>query len=189
MATSSALLSRPVDEVALADFIQRYGYKQADRGCRLPRWRHLSTVLRRIHRVRWFFLNFKLPPDLPDLVDPMFQRAVQTLRQDGALSKAVFMTPHADIFFRLHDAAQGWHTPRVSAWKWSSTWKGRKSSGYETGHRVCTNQAAKARFALWGQPVVTVQSLTDFLIGVPAARRGQRPPSTRGTDAVHGVDR
>jgi glycerophosphoryl diester phosphodiesterase len=112
-----------------------------------------------------FFLDFKVPSHLPDLVDPMFQRAVQTLRQDGALSKAVFLTPHTEIFFRLHEAAQHWYDttgervevafdlegPQVFLWEeWPST--------------VRYNQAAKARFALWGQPVVTLQSLTDFLI-------------------------
>jgi glycerophosphoryl diester phosphodiesterase len=158
-------LFQSVHEIALETFVQHYGYEQE--GQWVPATTFAAFVRRfaQDRRVRVFFLDFKVPSHLPDLVDPMFQRAVQTLRQDGALSKAVFLTPHTEIFFRLHEAAQHWYDttgervevafdlegPQVFLWEeWPST--------------VRYNQAAKARFALWGQPVVTLQSLTDFLI-------------------------
>ena len=96
-------------------------------------------------RARLFFLDFKVPPDLPDLVHPMFQHAVQTLRQDGALSKAVFLTPHADIFSGSTMRRSAGTTQRVSAWKWSSTWKGRKSSCGKSGRQRCATTRRQTR--------------------------------------------
>ena len=49
-------------------------------------------------RVRFFFLDLKIPEERPDLVPPLFQHAVQTLQHAHALDKAVFLTPYETIF-------------------------------------------------------------------------------------------
>jgi glycerophosphoryl diester phosphodiesterase len=177
------LLYRPVDQVALADFMQSYGYAHA--GEWVPATT-LAAFARRFApdtRVRWLFLDIKIPPDQPDLAEPLFQQAVQIFRQYAALPKVVFLTPNAAIVARLHDAAQRWqHTtgervevvrdvegPQVVRLRdWPSS--------------VHLNQAVEARFALWGTPVVSLQSERAFL-RVELQRRdavnARRPPGAR----------
>ena len=84
---------------------------------------------------------------------------MQTLRRYGALPKAVFMTPHQNIFYQLHDEAQRWQhatgervevafdiegPPVLQLTEWPSA--------------VRRNQVADSRFAFWGEPQVTVKS-------------------------------
>jgi len=177
------LLYRPVDEVALADFVQSYGYAHTGE------WVPATTLVafaRRFApdvRARWLFLDIKVPPDQPDLAEPLFQQAVQIFRQYDALHKVVFLTPSEAIVARLHDAAQRWqHTtgervdvvrdvegPQVVRLRdWPSS--------------VHLNQAAEARFALWGKPVVSLQSERDFLreeLQRRDAVNARRPPGAR----------
>jgi glycerophosphoryl diester phosphodiesterase len=172
-----------VDEVALADFVQSYGYAHTGE------WVPATTLVafaRRFApdvRARWLFLDIKVPPDQPDLAEPLFQQAVQIFRQYDALHKVVFLTPSEAIVARLHDAAQRWqHTtgervdvvrdvegPQVVRLRdWPSS--------------VHLNQAAEARFALWGKPVVSLQSERDFLreeLQRRDAVNARRPPGAR----------
>jgi glycerophosphoryl diester phosphodiesterase len=92
------LLRRPVHTVSLQEFMRDYGYEQA--GQRVPVTTFEAFVRRfaKDKRVRFFFLDLKIPADVPDWVPPMFQHVVQTLRHYGALSKAVFLTPYQNIF-------------------------------------------------------------------------------------------
>lgn len=158
------LLPQPIHTVPLAAFLYNYGYEH--KGQRVP-ITTLKDVVKRFGKdshVRFLFLDLKLPADQPERVPLLFQRAVDTLRRYGALSKAVLMTPHHSIFYPLHDEAQRWYKttgkrvdmvfdmegPQVGDLnKWPST--------------VLRNQVADGRFALWGEPVVSVQSSWDFI--------------------------
>ncbi len=158
------LLPQPIHTVPLAEFLDNYGYEHA--GQRVP-VTTLKDVARRFGKdshVRFLFLDLKLPANQPGKVPLLFQYAADTLRQYGALSKAVLMTPHHSIFYPLHDEAQRWYKttgkrvdvvfdiegPQVGDLnKWPST--------------ILRNQVADGRFAFWGEPVVSVQSLRDFI--------------------------
>jgi glycerophosphoryl diester phosphodiesterase len=177
------LLYRPVDAVPLADFLQSYGYTYAGA------WVPATTLAAFAHRfapdarVRWLFLDLKVPPDQPDLAEPLFQQAVQIFRPYDALLKVVFLTPNAAIVARLHAAAQRWQRttgervevvhdvegPQVlRVRKWPSS--------------VHLNQAVEARFALWGTPVVSLQSERAFLRAELQRRdavNARRPPEAR----------
>jgi len=177
------LLYRPVDAVTLADFTQSYGYNHAGQ------WVSVTTLAAFAHRfapdarVRWLFLDVKVPPDQPDLAESLFQQAVQIFRPYDALPKVVFLTPNEAIVARLLDAAQrrqhttdervevvhdveGPQIVRVRDWPSS----------------VELNQAIEARFALWGKPVVSLQSERAFLreeVQRRDAVNARRPPGTR----------
>ena len=158
------LLPQPVHTVPLAEFRRDYGYEY--QGQRVP-VTTLTDMARRFGketRIQFFFLDLKLPADQAERVPLLFQRAVHTLRQYGALSKAVLTTPYENIFYALHDEAQRWYQARgkrvdlaldvegpqiVDLDKWPST--------------VLRNQVADARFALWGEPFVSLQSSRDFV--------------------------
>jgi glycerophosphoryl diester phosphodiesterase len=159
------LLYRPVDEVTLADFTQSYGYVHAGQWVPVTTLAAFARRFASDARVRWVFLDVKVPPDQPDLAQPLFQQAVQIFRQYNALSKVVFLTPSEAVVARLHDTAQRWQRttgervdvvrdvegPQVVRLRdWPSS--------------VHLNQAAKARFALWGKPVISLQSERDFLL-------------------------
>jgi glycerophosphoryl diester phosphodiesterase len=177
------LLYRPVDAVTLADFVQSYGYAHA--GAWVPATtlaafaRHFAPDA----RVRWLFLDLKIPPDQPDLAEPLFQQAVQIFRPYDALPKVVFLTPSAAIVTRLHAAAQRWqHTTgeRVEVVRdveWPQVVRVR-----DWPSSVHLNQAAEARFALWGTPVVSLQSERAFLRAELRRRdavNARRPPEAR----------
>jgi glycerophosphoryl diester phosphodiesterase len=91
------LLYRPVDEVTLADFVQSYGYTHAGEWVPAPTLAAFAHRFAPDARVRWLFLDVKVPPDQPDLAEPLFQQAVQLFRQYDALAKVVFLTPNAAI--------------------------------------------------------------------------------------------
>jgi hypothetical protein len=134
-------------------------------------------------RAHYFFLDLKIPEDMPSLVPPLFQQAMQTLRQYGALSKAVFLTPHQKIFSRLHDEARRWQRTTGIRVEVAFDTEGpqllRLSKWPSAVHR---NQAVSARFALWGEPAVTFQSWRDFLADELQRRdtvNAARPPQAR----------
>lgn len=154
----------PVHTVPLATLQQDYGYEQD--GQRLPVTTLPEFVARFAHetRLRWFFLDLKVPAAEPELLPRLFQRAADTLQQHGALAKAVFLTPHREVFAVLQDEAQRRQQatgiridiafdiegPQVIQLSdWPST--------------VRRNYAAETRFAVWGKPVVTLQSWQNFL--------------------------
>ena len=177
------LLYRPVDEVTLADFVQSSGYTHAGEWVPAPTLAAFAHRFAPDARVRWLFLDLKVPPDQPDLAEPLFEQAVQIFRPYDALAKVVFLTPSAAIVARLHAAAQRWqHTTgervevvhdvegpqvvRVRVWPSS----------------VDLNQAIEARFALWGTPVVSLQSERAFLRAELQRRdavNARRPPGAR----------
>jgi len=114
--------------------------------------------------VRSIFLDLKIPEDRPDLVSPLFQRAVQILQHAHALAKAVFLTPYEPIFAQLQHEAQ----------RWSQTTQTHVNIAFDTEgpellqvrawpSAVQRNQRAGTCFALWGQPVVTVQSWQELM--------------------------
>jgi glycerophosphoryl diester phosphodiesterase len=177
------LLYRPVDAVTLADFVQSYGYTHAGA------WVPATTLAAFAHRfapdarVRWLFLDLKVPPDQPDLAEPLFQQAVQIFRQYDALAKVVFLTPSAAIVARLHAAAQRWqHTTGERVEVVRDVEGPQVVRVREWPSSVHLNQAAEARFALWGTPVVSLQSARAFLRAELQRRdavNARRPPEAR----------
>ena len=159
------LLRRPIHAMPLQEFARDYGYEQE--GQRVPVTMFTAFVRRfaKDRRVRFFFLDLKIPADLPDLVPPMFQHAMQTLRRYGALPKAVFMTPHQNIFYQLHDEAQRWQHATGERVEVAFDIEGPQVLQLtEWPSAVRRNQVADSRFAFWGEPQVTVKSWQDFLI-------------------------
>jgi glycerophosphoryl diester phosphodiesterase len=135
------------------------------------------------NRVRFFFLDLKIPEDLPDLVPPLLQRAVQTLQRYQALDKAVFLTPYEQIFRRLRQEAQRLHqNTRVHVEIAYDTEGPQLLQLSAWPSAVRRNQRAGARFALWGEPVVSIQSWQDFLAAELQRRdavNARRPPRAR----------
>jgi glycerophosphoryl diester phosphodiesterase len=155
---------QPVHQVMLTEFMRDYGYEQA--GQRVPVTTLAEFVRRfaRDDRVQRIFLDLKMPEELSSQVPPMFARAVQHLRQYGALPKAVFTTPYQGIFFPLHDEAQRWY--RATGERVDIAWDTEGPPGLLPGEwpsAVQRNQTAGTRFALWGKPEVALQSPRDFL--------------------------
>jgi len=131
-------LRQPIHAVPWQEFVRDYGYEQT--GQRVPVTTFAAFVSRFAHdkRVRFFFVDLKIPADMPDWVQPMFQPAVQTLRSHGVLPKTVFMTPHQDIFHQFHDQARAGNALRVSTWKSRSTRKDRRGCAWGSGRLQCT---------------------------------------------------
>jgi glycerophosphoryl diester phosphodiesterase len=177
------LLYRPVDEVALADFVQSYGYTHAGTWVPAPTLAAFASRFAPDARVRWLFLDIKVPPDQPDLAEPLFQQAVQIFRQYDALPKVVFLTPSEAIVARLHAAAQRWqHTMGERVEVVRDVEGPQVLRVREWPSSVHLNQAAEARFALWGQPVVSLQSERAFLreeLQRRDAVNARRPPGAR----------
>jgi glycerophosphoryl diester phosphodiesterase len=173
---------QPIHTVFWEEFLRDYGYEQT--GQRVPVTTFAAWVSRFAHdtRVRFFFVDLKIPADLPDWVAPLFQQAVQTLRRQGALPKAVFTTPHEAIFHPLHAQAQAWHRTIGEHVDVALDTEG--PQGLRLGpwpSAVHRNQSADARFALWGKPVLTVQSSRGFL--ARAIRRRDAVNATRPSHA------
>ena len=158
------VLPPPVHTVPFAEFQRDYGYEQG--GQRVPVTTFPEFVARMAHekRVRFFFLDLKIPTGQSELVPRLFQRAADTLRQHGVLAKAVFLTPHRDIFQALHDEAQRWRQATGTRVDIALDIEGPelvKLSQWPSAVR--RNHVAHTRFALWGEPVVTIQSSQDFI--------------------------
>jgi glycerophosphoryl diester phosphodiesterase len=177
------LQPQPIHAVPLHEALRDYGYEHDGHHVPLLTFTALVQRLGQDTRVRFFFLDLKIPEERPDLVPPLVQHAVQTLQHAHALEKAVFLTPYEAIFPLLRREAQRWHhitqTPvdvafdtegpelvQVTAWP----------------SAVDRNQRAGTRFALWGKPTVTVQSWRAFLVEELQRRdavNATRPPRAR----------
>jgi glycerophosphoryl diester phosphodiesterase len=174
---------QPIHDVPLHEALRDYGYAHDGHPVPLLTFTELVQHLGQDTRVRFFFLDLKIPEERPDLVPPLFQQAVRTLQHAHALEKAVFLTPSEAIFHPLRREAQRWHdttqTPvdvaldtegpelvQVTAWP----------------SAVDRNQRAGTRFALWGQPIATVQSWRAFVVEELRRRdavNARRPPRAR----------
>jgi glycerophosphoryl diester phosphodiesterase len=177
------LLYQPVDAVTLADFVQSYGYTHAGAWVPAPTLAAFAHRFALDARVRWLFLDLKVPPDQPDLAEPVFQQAVQLFRQYDALAKVVFLTPNATIVARLYASAQRWqHTTGERVEVVRDVEGPQVVRIREWPSSVHLNQATEARFALWGTPVVSLQSERAFLRAELQRRdavNARRPPEAR----------
>lgn len=176
-------LPQPIHTVPLHAMVRDYGYTHAGQRVSILTFTAFVQRLSQDDRVRFFFLDLKIPEALPDLVPPLFQRAVQTLQQYHVLDKAVFLTPYEPIFRRLRQEAQ----------RWSRHTRAHVDIAYDTEgpqflqlgawpSAISRNQTAGTRFALWGKPVVNVQSWQEFLVAELRRRdavNATRPPRAR----------
>jgi glycerophosphoryl diester phosphodiesterase len=161
----SPLLPQPIHTVPLHELVQDFGYEHGDKRVPILTFTEFVQRLGQDNRARFLFLDLKIPADLPDLVPPLFQHAVQTLQQYHVLDKAVFLTPYETIFHRLGQEARRWHKITRARVEIAFDTEGPQLiqlSAWPSAVR--RNQVAGARFALWGEPVVTVQSWQDFLV-------------------------
>lgn len=168
---------RPIHELTLTEFMRDYGYEQEGRRVAVTTFDEFVRHFARDARVRRFFLDLKIPAELAHGVPAIFERAVQILRQHGALPKAVFSTPHEEIFAALYDGAQRWH--RATGERVDMAFDTEGPPGLLPGEwpsAVQRNQEASTRFALWGISPVAVQSPRDFL-----AREVQRRNEVNAT--------
>ena len=159
------LLPKPLHEVPLHEVLQDYGYEHAGQRIPLLTFTEFVQRLGQDDRVRFFFLDLKIPEDHPDFVPPLFRHAVQILQHYRALDKAVFLTPYETIFHQLRHEAQRLyqttHTRVDIAFDTEGPELIQLSAWPSAVHRA---QRVGARFAIWGEPVVTVQSWQDFLV-------------------------
>jgi glycerophosphoryl diester phosphodiesterase len=174
---------QPVHTVPLHEFVRDYGYEHAGQHVPILMLTEFVKHFATDRRVRFFFLDLKIPADLPDLVPPLFQHAVQTLQRYGALPKAVFLTPYQNILSRLRDEAQRWQRTTDMRVEIAFDTEGPQLLQLrEWPSAVHRNQQVGARFAFWGEPVVTIQSWRDFLITELRRRdaaNATRPPWAR----------
>jgi len=107
-------LSQPIHAVPLHELVRDYGYEHAGKRVPILTFTEFVQRLGQDDRVRFLFLDLKIPEERPDFVSPLFRHAMQTLQQYHALDKAVFLTPYESIFHELRRAAQRWYqTTRV----------------------------------------------------------------------------
>ena len=174
---------QPLHEVPLHEAVRDYGYERDGQHVPLLTFSEFVQRVGRDARVRFMFLDLKIPEERPDLVPPLVQQAVQTLQRAHALEKTVFLTPYETIFRQLRHTAQRWqqktHTSVEVAFDTEGPELVQVSAWPSAVHR---NQEVGARFALWGKPTVTVQSWQAFL-GEELRRRdavnATRPPQAR----------
>jgi glycerophosphoryl diester phosphodiesterase len=171
---------QPIYDVPLHEALRDYGYDHDGHPVPLLTFTALVQHVGQDPRVRFFFLDLKIPEERPDLVPPLVQQAVQTLQHAQALEKAVFLTPYAPIFAQL----------RHEAHRWQQTTQTPVSIAFDTEgpellqvrawpSAVDRNQRAGTRFALWGKPTVTVQSWRAFVVKELQRRdviNASRPP-------------
>ena len=158
-------LGPPIHAVPLDELVRDYGYEHA--GKRVPILTFTQFVQRmgQDNRVRFLFLDIKIPEDRPDFVSPLFRHAMQTLQHYHALDKAVFLTPYESIFHELRRAAQQWYKNTRVGVDIAFDTEGPELIDLSTWpSTVQRNQSVGARFALWGEPVVSLQSWRDFLM-------------------------
>jgi glycerophosphoryl diester phosphodiesterase len=174
---------QPVHMVPLHEFVRDYGYEHAGQHVPILTLTEFVRHFARDRRARFFFLDLKIPADCPDLVSPLFQQAVQTLRRYGALRKAVFLTPYETILSRLQDEAQRWQRTTGTRVEIAFDTEGPQLLQLsEWSSAVQSNQQIGARFAFWGEPVISLQSWHDFLIAELRRRdaaNATRPPQAR----------
>jgi glycerophosphoryl diester phosphodiesterase len=159
------LLPQPLPEVPLHEAVQDYGYERDGHPVPLLTFTEFVHRMGQDARVRFVFLDLKIPEDRPDLVPPLFQQAAQTLQHAHALAKAVFLTPYEPIFDQLRHAAQRWQQTTQTHVNIAFDTEGPELLQLRAWpSAVQRNQRAGTRFALWGQPVVTVQSWQEFVV-------------------------
>jgi glycerophosphoryl diester phosphodiesterase len=179
----SPLLPQPIHNMPLHEVVQDYGYEYKGEPVPILMFTEFVQRLGQDNRAQFLFLDLKIPEDLPDLVPPLFQQAVQTLQRYHVLDKAVFLTPYETIFHRLRQEARRWHKITRTRVEIAFDTEGPQLiqlSAWPSAVR--RNQVAGARFALWGEPVVTVQSWQDFLVAELRRRdavNATRPPRAR----------
>jgi glycerophosphoryl diester phosphodiesterase len=174
---------QPIHTVPLHELLQDYGYEHEEQRVPLLTFTEFVQRLGQDKRVQFFFLDVKIPEDRPDFVPPFFQRAVQTLQHYRALHKAVFLTPYETIFSQLRHEAQRWHQTTQTHVEIAFDTEGptliQLSAWPSAVHRT---ERVGARFAIWGEPVVTIQSWQDFLVAELRRRdavNATRPPRAR----------
>jgi glycerophosphoryl diester phosphodiesterase len=176
----SPLLPQSIHKVPLHELLQDYGYEHEEQRVPILTFTEFVQRVGQDKRTRFLFLDLKIPEDLPELVPPLFQRAVQTLHQYDVLDKAVFLTRYEPIFHRLRREARRWHKITRTRVEIAFDTEGPQLIQLsEWPSAVRRNQRAGARFALWGEPVVTVQSWQDFLVAELRRRdavNAKRPP-------------
>jgi glycerophosphoryl diester phosphodiesterase len=177
------LLPQSIHTVPLHEMVQNYGYEHAGQRVSILMFTEFVQRLGQDDRVRFFFLDVKIPEDLPDLVPPLLQRTVQLLQRYRALDKAVFLTPYETIFRRLRQEAQRWRRQTRTHVEIAYDTEGPQLLQLsEWPSAVLRNQRAGARFALWGEPVVSVQAWQEFLMTELRRRdavNATRPPRAR----------
>jgi glycerophosphoryl diester phosphodiesterase len=163
--------------------LRDYGYERGGQPIALLTFTEFIQRLGRDSRAQFFFLDVKIPEDRPEFVPPLFQHAVQTLQRYGALHKAVFLTPYETIFHQLRHEVQRWQQTTQTRVEIAFDTEGptliQLSAWPSAVHRT---EQVGARFALWGEPVVTVQSWQDFLVAELRRRdalNATRPPRAR----------
>ena len=102
------LRPQPLQDVPLPEALRAYGYERDGHPVPLLTFTEFVQRVGPDARVRFVFLDLKIPEERPDLVSPLFQQAVQSLQHAHALAKAVFLTPYAPIFAQLRHEAQRW---------------------------------------------------------------------------------
>jgi glycerophosphoryl diester phosphodiesterase len=156
---------QPIHAVPLHELLRDYGYEHEGHHVPLLTFTEFVQHLGQDKRVQFFFLDVKIPEDRPDFVPPLFQGAVQTLQHYHALHKAVFLTPYETIFHQLRHAAQHWHQTMQTRVEIAFDTEGptliQLNAWPSAVHRT---ERVDGRFALWGEPIVTVQSWQDFLV-------------------------
>lgn len=159
------LQPQPIHDVPLAEALRDYGYEHDGHPVPLLTFTEFVQHVGQDTRVRFVFLDLKIPEERPDLVPPLFQQAVQTLQRVHALEKAVFLTPSATIFAQLRHEAQRWQQATQTHVNIAFDTEGPELLQVRAWpSAVQRNQRAGTRFALWGQPVVTLQSWQAFVV-------------------------
>lgn len=155
----------PIHTVPLHALLRDYGYEHEGQHIPLLTFAQFVQRLGQDGRARFFFLDVKIPEDRPDFVPPLFQHAVQILQRYRVLHKAVFLTPYETIFRQLRHEAQRWHETTQARVEIAFDTEGPtliQLSAWPSAVRRA--ERVGARFALWGEPEVTVQSWQDFLV-------------------------
>ena len=172
---------QPVHTLPWAVFREAYGYEQEGQRVPVTTFAEFIDHFGRDARVQRFFVDLKIPSELAPAIPALFAQAVQLLQQYGALSKAVFTTPHAAILEQLRRETRVW-AGTIGA-RVDLSWDTEGPSGLFTGpwpSAVWRNQADGTRFALWGKPRVTLHSWRTFVaheIQRRDAVNATRPPA------------
>src|SRR4029453_2821376 len=136
---------QPIHDVPLDEALRDYGYEHNGHHVPLLTFTAFVQHVGQDTRVRFVFLDLKIPEERPDLVSPLFQQAVQPLQRGQQATQ----TP---VSIALD--TEGPELLQVRPWP----------------SAVQRNQRAGTRFALWGQPLVTLQSWQAF-VGAELRRR------------------
>lgn len=158
-------LPPPVHTIPLATFLREYGYERNGEPVQVSIFEEFVRGFADETRVRFFFLDLKIPAEQPDLAVPLLQRAVTLLQRHGALHKAIFLTPYSSVFAPLSEEAQRWQRTTGKHVEVALDTEGPQVIQIsEWPSAVLRNQEIKSRFALWGEPIANPQLQQDFLL-------------------------